>query len=166
LASWLSGAERVAVVGVGSRIRSDDAVGVVIVEGMMGGVPPDVALLICETSPESCTSSIRRGRPTHILIIDAAEIHSAPGSAELVDPKMTTGSTFSTHTLPLRILSEYIEQETGASIRLLAIQPKSIAFGTCLTDALSNAASAYSNILIDVLQMTFRGVTGNAQGKE
>lgn len=155
LASWLSGAERVVVVGVGSPIRSDDAVGIVIVKGLKGKVPRNVKLLICETSPESYTSTIKRSRPTHVLIIDAADVQSNPGSSQLVDPKRTMGSMISTHTLPLKIFSEYIEQVTGASVRLLAIQPESIDFGTSMTDTLRKAASENSKILIDVFHKLF-----------
>jgi hydrogenase 3 maturation protease len=155
VASWLSGAKRVVVVGVGSPIRSDDAVGMAIVEGLRGKVPRSVKLLACETSPESYTSVIKRHRPTHVLIIDAADIQSRPGDAQLVDPQRTVGSMVSTHTLPLKVFSAYIEQTTGASVRLLAIQPQSIAFGTGMTKALSDAAADISKMLIDVLHALF-----------
>jgi len=155
LASWLSGAKRVVVVGVGSPIRSDDAIGLVIVRGLRGKVPGNVKLLICETALENYASTIKRNRPTHVLIIDAADIRSSPGSSQLVDPKRTVGSTISTHALPLKIFSEYIEQVTGTSVRLLAIQPESIAFGTSLTGTLKEAAKENSRIISGVLNSIF-----------
>jgi len=159
LASWLYGAKRVIVVGVGSPIRSDDAVGTVIVGGLRGKVPENVKLLVCETSPENYITTIRRGRPTHVLIIDAADMRSSPGSSRIVDPKETSGSMISTHTLPLKLFSDYIEQVTGASVRLLAIQPESVALGKGLTDALGKAASENTRIIVDVLNAIFRRTT-------
>lgn len=155
LTSWLSGAKKVIVVGVGSPIRSDNAVGIVIVMGLRGKVPANVKLLVCETALENYASTIKRSRPTHVLIIDAADILSSPGSSQLVDPKRTVGSMISTHTLPLKIFSEYIEQVTGASVRLLAIQPESITFGTSLTDTLQKVASENSMIISVVLNSIF-----------
>jgi len=159
LASWLRGAEKVVVIGIGSSIRTDDAVGTVIVRGLKGKVPDNVKLFVCETSPENYISTIRRNRPTHVLIIDAADIRSSPGSTRLVDPKRMVGSMISTHTLPLKLSSEYIEQMTGASVRLLAIQPESVAFGKGLTGALGKAASENLGIISGVLNAIFHKTT-------
>jgi len=159
LASWLCGAKRVVVIGMGSPIRTDDAVGTVIVGDLRGKVPENVKLLVCETSPENYTSTIKRSHPTHVLIIDAADIRSSPGSSRLVDPKKTVGSTISTHTLPLKLFSEYIERLTGASVRILAIQPESVAIGRCLTDALGKAAAENLRIILNALNAIFHEPT-------
>jgi Ni,Fe-hydrogenase maturation factor len=53
LQTWFEGAKKVVVAGIGNPNRSDDYVGLKIVEDLHGKVRKDVCLLECETVPES-----------------------------------------------------------------------------------------------------------------
>jgi len=152
LKKWLAGAEKIVIAGIGNPIRMDDFVGVKIVQDLEGKVSEKVFLLECETVPESFIQPIVEFAPTHVLLIDAAIIGLAPGTARLIDPeRIVDFPAVSTHVLPLRIFCEYIAKETRAKIALLLIEPKSTEFGEGLTPQVSASAQNIVRILLEVL---------------
>jgi hydrogenase 3 maturation protease len=148
---WLQGATRVAILGVGSRVKRDDAVGLVVVDHLKGKVPSFVRVFDCETVPESFTGPIRRFSPSHVLIIDAAELGLNLGEIRFLHPDSIVGSVSSTHILSLSILSEYIISEVGAKVLLLGIQPRDLRFGVEMTPELREAAVNISHEILSAL---------------
>lgn len=128
----LADTRRLAVLGAGSVLRADDAAGVQIAERLEAafGRRNPQALLFCpgETAPENFSGKIKRFMPTHLLVIDAADVGKAPGDIVEIAPKSVGGPTFCSHMLPLRVMIDYLVQETGTAVTLLGIQPRSIAF--------------------------------------
>jgi hydrogenase 3 maturation protease len=152
LENWFADAKKVVVAGIGNPIRSDDYVGLNIVEKLKGKLPETICLLECETVPESYLLDIEEFNPTHVLLIDAAFLGLNPGEASLVDAeKITSFSAITTHLLPLRIFCEYVKQATGAKIALLLIEPKSMEFGEGLTTEVQAAAESLTKILLELL---------------
>ena len=137
----IKGGRRVAILGIGSPIRGDDAVGVAVVERLEARGLENVLLLKTETVPESFTGLIRRFNPTHVLMIDAAHLGDKPGAARIIPTQRITGEIISTHHLPLTELSNFIRGTMDAKVALLGIQPESIAVGTEMTPALREAAN-------------------------
>jgi len=150
LVSWIAGGKRVAVVGVGNEMRRDDAVGVHIARKLRGKVSRQFRLIEAGTVPESYIDKVREFRPTHILVIDAAQLGTNPGESSLLSPKKVKGLSISTHTLPLNIFAEFVKKETGSKIKILAIQPKDLEFGEGLTDELASTAEKLASILVRV----------------
>ncbi len=145
---WLTNAEKVVVAGIGNPIRSDDFVGVKIIQNLQGKVPEKVYLIECETVPESFLHAIVEFNPTHVLLIDAALIGLKPGETRLIDPEQVTAfPAISTHILPLRIFCEYITLTTKAKIALLLIEPKNVEFGEGLTPEVQSAAEKITKLL-------------------
>jgi len=151
LGKWLEDARRVAVMGVGSRIRGDDAIGSVIIDRLRGRTPRFVELFDCETVPESFTGPLRRLAPSHVLIIDAAELGLDPGGARIVDSGSIVEPAHSTHALSLSILFEYITSEIGAKVLLLGIQPKDTRLGMEMSPELVKAAQRLSEDILSAL---------------
>lgn len=152
LRSWLKDAKRVVVAGIGNPIRSDDYVGLKIVENLKCKVSDDVLLIEAETVPESYLSDIEAFRPTHVLLIDAAYLGLNPGEASLVEAeKIADYSAISTHYLPLRIFCEYIRQAAGAKIALLLIEPKNTEFSEGLTVEVHASAERLEKVLVGLL---------------
>ena len=148
LQTWLIGASSVVVAGIGNAIRSDDYIGVKIVEDLQGKVSEAVRLIECETVPESFVDEIVEIRPSHVLLIDAAILGLRPGTAHLYDvEEVMNVSTISTHTLPIRVFCEYVGKLTGAKIALLLIEPKNVDFGEGLTPEVDVAATRVGNAL-------------------
>jgi len=149
LKEWLASAERVVVAGIGNPIRSDDFVGVKIVQNLQGKVSGRVYLIECETVPESYLQSIVEFNPTHVLLIDAAILGLKPGETRFVSPeRMADFPAISTHMLPLRIFCEYLTATTKAKIALLLVEPKNVEFGEGLTPDVQAAAEKITNILL------------------
>jgi hydrogenase 3 maturation protease len=149
LEKWLSDAERIVVAGIGNPIRTDDFVGVKIVQDLSGKVANRVYLIECETVPESFLQPIVELNPTHVLLIDAAIIGLKPGETRLIDPERVADfPAISTHMLPLRIFCEYLTATTKAKIALLLMEPKNVEFGEGLTPDVQVAAEKIADILL------------------
>jgi hydrogenase 3 maturation protease len=153
LANWLSNHGKVVVAGIGNPIRSDDLVGVKIIQDLQGKVPKNVSLIECETVPESFMQEIVDLQPTHVLLIDAAVLGLKAGEARLVFPEQIEDfPAITTHVLPLRIFCEYITQASKAKIGLLLIQPGNTEFGEGLTHEVAASAERIVKNLLKVFR--------------
>ncbi len=152
LRNWLSDASVIVVAGIGNSIRCDDYVGVRVVEGLRGKTSQAVHLIECETVPESFVDEIVSIQPSHVLLIDAAVLGLDPGTAHLYDvEEVADVPSISTHTLPLRVFSDYVGMLTGARIALLLIEPKCMDFGEVMSEEIEEAAARVENALLAVL---------------
>ena len=153
LEEWLANSKRVVVAGIGNPIRSDDFVGVKIVQDLQGKLPERVYLIECETVPESFLQPIVEFNPTHVLLIDAAILGLKTGETRLVNPEqMTAFPAISTHMLPLRIFCEYITSTTKAKIALLLIEPGNVEFGEGLTPEVQANAEKITKMLLKLFK--------------
>ena len=152
LEKWFAGAKRVVVAGIGNPIRTDDFVGVKIVQDLTGKVPENVHIIECETVPESFMQDIVDFKPSHVLLVDAAILGLKPGETGLVLPEQITDfPAITTHVLPLRIFCEYITKMAEAKIALLLIEPEDTEFGEGLTAPVEAAAEKIAKQLIELL---------------
>ncbi len=152
LKKWLSGARKVVVAGIGNPIRTDDYLGVKIVQDLRGKVSDRVYLLEAETVPEAFLQGIIDFEPSHVLLVDAASVGLKPGESQLIQPEqLTLFPAYSTHMLPLRLFCEAVAKTTGAKISLLLIEPKDTDFGEGLTPEIQAAAQRIVTTLLRVL---------------
>ena len=152
LKNWFADAKKIVVAGIGNPIRSDDYVGMKIVQGLQGKVTEKVCLLECETVPESYLLDIEAFNPTHVLLIDAAFLGLKPGEASLVDTERIANlPAITTHILPLRIFCDYIKKATGAKIGLLLVEPKCMEFGEGLSVEVEATAQRLAMLLLELL---------------
>jgi len=153
LKKWLADSGRVVIAGIGNPIRTDDFVGVKIIQNLEGKISDRIQLIECETVPESFLEPMIDFNPTHILLIDAAILGLKPGSIQLVNPEAVAEvPAVTTHLLPLRIFCEYITKMTGAKIALLLIEPENTDFGEGLTQKVQATSEEITKILIELLQ--------------
>jgi hydrogenase 3 maturation protease len=131
-----SQARQLAVLGVGNRLRGDDAIGCLVCDELskeripgskdaMGPVPDtgpldastprplsdSVFVLDCGSTPENYVQPVADRKPTRILVVDCCNYGAKPGefrlfSREEVD-RLSYG-LFSTHTLPLTLTIEML----------------------------------------------------------
>jgi len=143
---------KVAVMGIGNTLRSDDGVGVRLVEGLQHlHLPAGVRPFVCDTAPENFVGPVADFQPGTILMIDAAELGDEPGSVRLVGLEDIAGTGMTTHTLSLRLLGNMLESATDATVLLLAVQPKSRAFGTGLSGEVEQTLRYLTEVLAHVL---------------
>jgi len=152
LTEWLMGYRRLVIAGVGNTLRGDDGFGTELVKRLSGRTFKDVLILDCGTVPEAYVGPIRKFHPTHILVVDAADIGSKSGSVGLIFPDKITGLTISTHNLPLKVVTDYLAVQTSAKIALLTIQPKNIDFREGLSSVVETVLKRVHNVLLSVLE--------------
>ena len=149
----LEGAKRIALLAVGSSLRGDDAAGLLLAERLRtaSSRKKNFKIFVGETAPENLTGEVKKFKPTHVIIVDAADLGARPGSAELVDFRKTGGVTFSTHQLPMNILSSYLAGELSCEVILLGIQPRSLKFGSAVSKEIKASVSRVSSIIRKLL---------------
>ena len=153
LEDWFDKSAKIVVAGIGNPIRSDDFVGVKIVQDLKDKVSDKVCLIECETVPESFMDEIVELKPSHVLLIDAAVMGLEPGEARLFDAeKVTDFPPISTHMLPLRVFCDYIKQLAKSKIALLLIEPGNTEFGEGLTLKIKDISEKLTSMLIELLR--------------
>jgi len=143
--------KRVALVGVGNPLRGDDGVGVKIIELLEGVALDNVMLLNTETVPEAFTGKVAEHKPTHVLLLDAANFRGELGDVKLIESSKIGGQAISTHSLPLTIFISYIEKMMGAKVLLLGVQPKNIEFFTAMSPEVEKTAEEIAALLRKIL---------------
>jgi hydrogenase 3 maturation protease len=152
----LENAAKIGVLGVGSELRADDVAGILVAQrvGERTGnrkTPPEIATFIGATAPENLTGEIKRFQPTHLVIVDAADLNAEPGTITLMDPDSIGGTTFCTHSLPLKVMIDYLLDSFECHVTIVGIQPKSLAVGAPVSQEVLDAVESLSGILCDSL---------------
>jgi len=144
---------RLAVLGIGHELCGDDAVGVRLAGMLRPLTAGNERLLIIEAgpAPENFTGSLRRFRPDLVLLVDAAQMDTGPGTIAWLDLQSTGGISASSHTLPLHILVSYLEAELACQVALIGIQPQQTFADEPLTPPVQAAAQAVVEALLECL---------------
>ena len=131
----LKSAKRVAILGIGSQLRQDDAAGMLVssfIDESIGRGPlrRRIKVFYGGTAPENLTGEIKAFKPSHLIIIDTIDAGKKAGSIYLFKPEeIAGGASFSTHKMPAKVLMRYFTGELKSETILIGIQPKSIEFG-------------------------------------
>ena len=137
---------RLAIVGIGNTLRSDDAAGVLVARRLMDSrlIRDLEAVLVMDAghAPENRTSTLRRFEPDIVLLIDAVDMGESPGSIRWVDMDEIEGMSASTHSLPLSMLARYLNWELKCEVTLLGVQPKSNEVGEIVSAEVLQAVNA------------------------
>ncbi len=155
----IGGFERLAVLGVGSALRADDAAGMEVVRILGERLAPsqaNVRLFGGETAPENFSGSILRYAPTHLLIVDAADVGLMPGEYCDICPGDVGGPSYCSHMLPIKIMIDYLVQETGAQVTLLGIQYRTLEFDGPMSPEVTAAVDTVCDALMRVTERSGR----------
>jgi len=119
---------RIAIMGIGNTLRSDDAAGILVARALMKSRshldPKYVLVMDAGHAPENTTGEMRTFAPDTVLLIDAVEMGEVPGTIRWVEMEEIEGMSASTHSLPLSMLASYLNWELKCDVALLGIQPK------------------------------------------
>ena len=129
LKTALHNAKRIALIGVGSQLRGDDAAGMLVARSLARVKFKKIKVFFGESAPENITGQIKEYKPTHIVIVDAAHIHKKAGSIKLLSSKDEfSGFSFSTHKMPLKVMLDYLLGFFKFEAIIIGIQPKETGF--------------------------------------
>ena len=144
----LTGGRRTMVVGVGNRLRGDDAVGSLLAERLRGRL---VARVVdAETVPENYLHVLCEAAPEVVLFVDAAAHGGRPGAWCLAPPDELASRSSSTHAMSLLLLAQALEAH-GIVCRLIGIQPGRTGLGAPLTPAVAEGAAVVEDALRQAL---------------
>lgn len=144
---------RLAVIGIGNELNGDDAAGVQVVRRLRQSLPENPRRMLLEAgpAPENFTGLLHRFQPDLILMVDAADMGTAPGSTAWLQPDEMDGFSASTHTLPLSVLANYLKQELHCQVVAIGIQAKRLDFGQPLSDEVQLAVDHLADTLAKLL---------------
>jgi hydrogenase 3 maturation protease len=156
LKDFISGAKRLAILGIGNELRTDDGLGPFIVDNISLRHP---CLLIENVGsvPEAFARPLTEFGAERIILVDAADMQKPPGHLELITKDRITGIALSTHSMPLSFLMMHLEQETGGHTILLGVQPQNIQFGEGMTPEIQDVAEKLIRTLEHLLSEHLRG---------
>jgi len=149
----LKGFIRLLVLGVGNELKGDDAAGIEFARQLKRqiGLSSEINIIEAGLAPESFTWVIRKFHPSHILIVDAAQMGMPPGSARIVEKGEIAGFSFSTHNLSLSILVSYIKKEFNSEVVIVGIEPSNLELGEKISKPVLDAVERLIETLRQVL---------------
>ncbi|MFH1190415.1 MAG: hydrogenase 3 maturation endopeptidase HyCI [Candidatus Omnitrophota bacterium] len=159
LKNRISGAGKIAVLGIGSDLRADDVSGMLaagILESSLAKrkkkphVP--VKIFFGSTAPENLTGEIKRFAPSHLVIIDTVDAGKKAGSIYLFQPEeISGGASFSTHKMPAKILIDYLAGSFPVQTTVIGIQPKTVDFGKPVSKSVVVSAKKVASALAEAI---------------
>ncbi|MFX1284918.1 MAG: hydrogenase maturation protease [Promethearchaeota archaeon] len=141
---------------VGNDLRGDDGLGPMIYHKLRMERNNKFLIYNVGGSLENFLSVLLKENVTHCLIIDAVQF----GNNEI--PAGTIGffkpsdlenkqATLSTHLIPMKVLVDYMKNQSGVLIRILGIKPKNLDFGSEISFEVLNAIDKIIDFLVSLL---------------
>nr|MDO8100259.1 hydrogenase maturation peptidase HycI [Candidatus Njordarchaeota archaeon] len=149
----LKGFSRLLILGVGNHLKGDDAAGIEFARQLKRqvGFSSKINIIEAGLAPENFTWVIRKFHPSHILIVDAAQMGMPPGSMRIVEKGEIAGFSFSTHNLSLSLLVSYIKKEFDSEVVMVGIEPSNLEFGETISKPVVDAVERLIGTLRQVL---------------
>lgn len=126
---------KILILGIGNTLKGDDGVGSYIVSKIKNIEAIDAGII-----PENYIQKIIDSKPDRIIIIDAVDFGGYPGEVKWFNEIDSSSISISTHNLPPRLFIDFIKQQTGAEIKIIAIQPKQLRFNESLSEEVKKGA--------------------------
>lgn len=131
---------RVAVCGIGNRIRGDDGVGPEVIRTLRPELEGDnVLLLDCEETPESFLGELQGFSPEKVILVDAVDLGKPAGSLGLVDIHSVKKQAMSTHKLPLNLFIDYLQGKMRFKLVFIGVQPKNTGLNAEMSEEVRKA---------------------------
>lgn len=130
---------KVLIVGVGNRMRADDAFGPLAIDRLKESMdlPQDWLLLDAGEVPENALGLVDKEKPDRVLLIDACDWGGQPGEVRFFTSEEILQlpiRTISTHGVPLSFwVKMTLIDHPELKIELLGIQAQSLEFNSLLT---------------------------------
>jgi len=148
--------ERICVMGIGSDLRGDDIAGLVVADELVRRRPLELknklSVIYASTAPENFTGEIKKINPSYLVIVDCAELGLEPGEVKIINETDIGGVSFSTHSLPISIIIDYLKRDIDFKTIIIGIQPTDTSFGAELSNKVLKACDLVCESIIKVCQ--------------
>jgi hydrogenase 3 maturation protease len=153
----LENAGKVAVLGIGSELRSNDAAGVLAAQQIRKNsrkkdLLHPIKIFIGSTAPENLTGEIKKFNPSHLIIIDSADMNAPPGQVTIINPEEVGGISFCTHSLPLKVMIDYLHQSCDCEAIIIGIQSQTVAVGSNISKEVGQTVEELAVTIVNLLQ--------------
>jgi hydrogenase 3 maturation protease len=140
----------VVVVGIGNTLRGDDGAGSLVAQRLRDKYP-DVVFDAAQ-APENYVAPIRRASPAAVVLVDAADFGGSPGEIRTAVAGDVEGLMLGTHAAPLSMFMRVVAGETGAEVRLVAVQVATTELGEEMTRDVADAVQELASRLDELLE--------------
>jgi len=140
--------KKVLILGIGNRLRGDDAVGSILAERLKKKL--DVPIIDAEDVPENYLGPIETSGANIVLVLDAADLGANPGDFSLIEMSQLKEIAVSTHTANLSLLFRAIPADRRPDAVLVAIQPEQTEAGLGLSRSVAMAMRALERLLVQL----------------
>jgi len=140
--------KKVLILGIGNRLRGDDAVGSILAERLMEKL--DVPIIDAGDVPENYLGPIETSGADLVLVLDAADLGASPGDLSLIEMSQLKQMGVSTHTVNLALLFRVIPSAKRPEAVLVAIQPEHLETGRDLSRSVDIAMKDLERLFIQL----------------
>lgn len=135
------------ILGIGNTLKADDGAGPLVCQKLReSGTCAQV--IDAGTVPENYIQRIVEKAPENLLVIDAADFGTAPGTIRIVEPGRLNSCGFSTHTLSPRVFLDLIARQIKVNVYFVGIQPAQVVLGQNMSDEVTRAVELVANTLL------------------
>ncbi|MHA1301480.1 MAG: hydrogenase maturation protease [Candidatus Helarchaeota archaeon] len=148
---------RIAIVGIGNEFRYDDAAGLEVVRNLNKKLktqkPTKTILLVeGETAPHGKINEIIDWNPTHLIMLDSAELNKPPGTIEFVRKEEMHQFSTTSHSGSKTILLDFlIATLKNLKIFIIGIQVEKIIYEKGISESVQKAIEQLTEILVKLL---------------
>ena len=153
LETFLTGCEKLIVLGIGNELKCDDGVGPFIISKLKEENIENNGIMFIDakTVPENFTGKLRKENPTHIILVDACLMGGNPGDINIVDKDDFADIGISTHSMSLSFFVRYLEKDNDFKITFVGIEPESMDYSDKLTPEVETAANEFIKTLKGII---------------
>ena len=144
---------KVVIVGIGNTLRGDDGAGPELIKQLknskLSTLSSKLSLIDVGEVPENYLGKIAEHKPDTIILVDAVDFGSPPGSVRIIEQDTLKGESFSTHNASIKLTMKYLRTKTKSLVFLLGIQPmKNLQIGSGLSEPVKQAIRRIEEFLI------------------
>jgi hydrogenase 3 maturation protease len=154
LETFLKNATRLVVIGMGNELRGDDAVGLEVVRLLKKHQSSHLTVYEGHMTPEVFIAPACLMKPSHLLIIDAAELKQKPGTWRLLSRDEIQTGLFTTHYLPATAVADELHHRCHTTVAFLGVQPKSREITLSRSTECMKAAEEIAALIQRLTEMT------------
>jgi hydrogenase maturation protease len=128
------------IMGIGSKLKTDDSVGVFIAERLKDLGVENV--IVAETTPEHWLGFLTKKKFEKLLIVDSVLFGGKKGEIKLFDLQEISERFGLTHSSSLHLFYDFVSKEGSIKeLKVLAIMPVSLEVGESLSAIVERSAN-------------------------
>lgn len=133
--------KNVLFVGIGNALKSDDAIGIYVVENIKQRA--NIKTLVVESGIEKFIGKINSISSDVLILTDCTDLNKSQASIQLLPIEKIQDNTVNSHTISLKRISEFFKMETY----LLGLQPENVGFGEKISEKVKKEADELVNFV-------------------